>query len=188
MNKGLKNVCIGVFIIIIDINIKGINLLPDFIGYFVIIMAMQQLLERYNIQEIKNVKYISIVSIIANGIAQVMFHGNMQGKIFEVVGLVGMIAVVYIGYYLYEILLFLANDLGIHEKEALYIKGRFVFIIIGLVQTIIYSMQPFLEERVYEMASIIFAIWGSVNLALLAIRYGEMSKIYKEKEERIKEY
>lgn len=61
--KGYKNIFSGFILVMLDIHILGLDILPDFIGYFLIISGVSDLYIKTNIKAFLIAKNFSIVSL-----------------------------------------------------------------------------------------------------------------------------
>ena len=62
--KGYKNIFSGFILVLLDINISTLDILPDFIGYILIINGLSNLYMKTNIKAFLTAKNISIVSLL----------------------------------------------------------------------------------------------------------------------------
>ncbi|QVK21088.1 hypothetical protein KHQ82_01785 [Mycoplasmatota bacterium] len=184
MSSYFKNIFLGTLIVFIDINVGYIDIIPDFIGYLIIISALSNLYNKTNIKQFFYAQLLSIVNLVFSILA---FFYPINYSVEVYIPSLNL-SFIYISA-LVEITIFFTFYSGIIKlvKYLEYDKAMFegrqtLAAIVGFLQLINLSLIPVVDDSLTVFLLIVLIVANLIVYISYLSSINDMKKIYEERE------
>ena len=178
--SAVKKIAWGFLFIFININIASIDILPDWIGYIVIVAVLKNVIADED--DLRKLRPVGIVLIVWNIVEWILAIFNL-GNISGCVAVIPMLFEMYLIYNLFKYLSVWADKYSCSQQKSLTLWGA-AYVVFALVSTVCgYMSLIFSDVATFMIVGFVILAVGLIVMLGIMITLFSFSRTLKKKSE-----